>query len=33
MGSKNFDLTQVLDIDQLPHTQEIAELLKQKTWN
>ena len=33
MGSKNFDLTQVLRVDKLPNTEEIAELLKHKTWN
>jgi len=33
MGSRNFDLTQVLEIEKLPDTKDIAELLKQKTWN
>lgn len=33
MGSRNFDLTQVLETEKLPDTKEIAELLKQKTWN
>jgi len=33
MGSRNFDLTQVLEIEKLPDTKQIAELLKHKTWN
>lgn len=33
MGSKLFDLTNVLGLDKLPSTQEIANLLKSKTWN
>ena len=33
MGSRMFDLTEVLQIDKLPKTEEIAELLKQKSWN
>jgi len=32
MGSRVFDLTQVLDIEKLPETIEIAELLNTKTW-
>ncbi len=32
MGSRVFDLTQILDTEKLPETQEIAELLKVKTW-
>lgn len=33
MGSRMFDLTEVLQIDKLPKTGEIAELLKQKSWS
>ncbi len=33
MGSRLFDLTNVLGLDKLPSTQEIANLLKLKTWN
>ena len=33
MGSRMFDLTNVLGLDKLPSTQEIANLLKLKTWN
>lgn len=33
MGSRLFDLTNVLGLDKLPSTQEIANLLKSKTWN
>ena len=33
MGSRVFDLTQILETDQLPSTQAIAELLKTKTWS
>ena len=33
MGSRVFDLTQILEMQQLPATQDIAELLKTKTWN
>lgn len=33
MGSRNFDLTQILESEKIPNTMEIAELLKQKTWN
>jgi hypothetical protein len=32
MGSRMFDLTEVLGIDKLPKTSEIAELLKHKKW-
>ncbi len=32
MGTRIFDLTQVLGTENLPETQEIAELLKTKTW-
>ncbi|MCH5194046.1 MAG: hypothetical protein J1F11_08805 [Oscillospiraceae bacterium] len=32
MGSRKFDLTQVLDVKKLPDTEKIAELLKTKTW-
>lgn len=32
MGSRVFDLTQILEKEQLPETLEIAELLKTKTW-
>ena len=32
MGSRVFDLTQVLEIEKLPETIEIAELLYTKTW-
>ena len=33
MGSRIFDLTQILETEQLPETQEIAEKLATKTWN
>lgn len=33
MGTRVFDLTQVLETGNLPETQEIAELLKTKTWS
>lgn len=33
MGSKIFDLTSVLNLDKLPDTKEISELLKLKTWS
>ena len=33
MGSRIFDLTQILEIENLPETQEIAELLNDKTWS
>ena len=33
MGSRNFDLCQVLEMVKLPDTKEIAELLKHKSWN
>jgi hypothetical protein len=33
MGSRNFDLTQVLEMEKMPDTEQIAELLKHKTWN
>jgi len=33
MGSRVFDLTQILETEQLPSTQAIAELLKTKTWS
>lgn len=33
MGSRMFDLTDVLQIDKLPNTEEIAELLRQRTWS
>lgn len=33
MGSRNFDLCQVLEIEKLPDTEKIAELLKHKSWN
>lgn len=33
MGSRMFDLTEVLGITDLPDTQKIAALLKDKTWN
>ncbi len=32
MGSRIFDLTAILEKEKLPSTQEIAELLKNKTW-
>jgi len=32
MGSRVFDLTQILATEKLPGTAEIAELLKHKTW-
>lgn len=33
MGSRIFDLTQVVEADSLPNTEEIAEKLKEKTWS
>lgn len=33
MGTRIFDLTQVLNIDTLPETSKIAELLKTKDWS
>jgi hypothetical protein len=33
MGSRMFDLLEVLDVDKLPDTETIAALLKQKTWS
>ena len=33
MGSRIFDLTQILETEQLPETQEIAEKLAMKTWS
>ena len=32
MGTRIFDLTQILETDSLPETENIAELLKEKTW-
>lgn len=32
MGTRIFDLTQILETDSLPATENIAELLKEKTW-
>ena len=32
MGSRIFDLMQILETDQIPETKEIAKLLSQKTW-
>ncbi|NLC25855.1 MAG: hypothetical protein GX777_04435 [Fastidiosipila sp.] len=32
MGSRIFDLTKVINVEELPQTKEIAELLKTKTW-
>lgn len=33
MGSRVFDLTQVLETEQLPDTEKISELLMEKTWS
>lgn len=33
MGTRVFDLTQILETEQLPETEDIAELLKTKTWS
>jgi len=33
MGSRVFDLIQILETKQLPRTQEIAKLLNAKTWS
>jgi hypothetical protein len=33
MGSRIFDLTQILETEKLPGTQEIAKLLNDKTWS
>ena len=32
MGSRMFDLTEVLKLDKLPETEKIAEMLSEKTW-
>lgn len=32
MGTRVFDLTQVLELEKLPDVQGIAELLRTKTW-
>lgn len=32
-GSRIFDLTQILETEQFPETQEIAEKLAAKTWS
>ena len=32
MGSRIFDLTEILGTEQLPETHEIAKLLSAKTW-
>lgn len=33
MGTRVYDLSQVLETENLPETQEIAEILKTKTWS
>lgn len=33
MGSRMFDLTEVLGVQDLPDTEKIAVLLKEKSWN
>lgn len=33
MGTQVFDLSQTLETENLPYTQEIAELFKVKTWS
>lgn len=33
MGTRVFDLTQILETEQQPEIQEIVELLKAKTWS
>lgn len=33
MGTRIFDLSQVLGLNKIPDTEKIAELLKEKTWN
>lgn len=33
MGSRVFDLTQILETEKLPGTAEIAKLLNAKTWS
>ena len=32
MGTRMFDLTEVLQMDSLPDTERIAELLRNKDW-
>ena len=32
MGTRIFDLSAVLELDDLPGTEKIAELLKEKSW-
>lgn len=33
MGTRIFDLTEILQTEEIPETEKIAELLKSKTWN
>lgn len=33
MGSRMFDLTEILGVEKLPEVRAIAEMLKEKTWN
>lgn len=33
MGSRIFDLTEVLETDKIPNTETLAKVLKEKTWN
>lgn len=32
MGARIFDLTEILNTDKLPEVEQIAEILKEKTW-
>lgn len=32
MGARIFDLTKILNTDKLPEVDQIAEILKEKTW-
>ena len=33
MGTRVFDLTQILETETIPETKKIAELLEEKTWS
>jgi len=33
MGTRVFDLSQILELDELPDTKTIAEILKSKSWS
>ncbi|MGN1458083.1 MAG: hypothetical protein ACI4XP_09080 [Acutalibacteraceae bacterium] len=33
MGTRIFDLSQILEVDKIPDTEKLAEILKEKNWN